>query len=190
MKKKKTTNETSRSQSESTPFVQPRYARRPPGMIGTFFSAVISLLLAVVLTLFLLFLFARAVNETMSFPSWGSVSGELLSELIGAWYSLVFAVSLVLILLLLIILINLHFIRNAFAFAGTSAIIAALLSMVISFAVSQAVQMLPGELQFVLVNSIAVLKSFLAVCAVFLTAIGAAGISIYSCISAIKEEQE
>ena len=155
-------------------------------IIRTFFSIILSLLLAVIIFLFLLFLFARALNETVSFPSFGPVSGDLLAEILGEWYSMTFGVTAVMIPLLLIVLFNLSYIRRAFAFVGVSAIMAALFSAAFSFVSSEAIRSLSGEWQEALLNSRTVLKSFFAVWAVVMAAVGTFCISVYSCISVVK----
>ena len=91
-----------------------------------------------------------------------------------------------LIPILIIVLINTNRIRRIFLAIGCSAIASAILSMVAYVTKTQLLKLLSGEWQDALVNATAVFGDFCVVCAIVLIVIGAACLSIYSCIVVIK----
>ena len=91
-----------------------------------------------------------------------------------------------LIPMLVIALINTHRVRRIFLGIGCSAIVSAILSIVVVIFRTQVLKVLSGEWQDALVNATAVFRDFCFICAEVLIVIGAACLSIYSCIAVIK----
>lgn len=177
MKKKKIVSEEKTS---------PVAKKRSPGIFGAFLSGLLSLLLTATATLLVLLLFIYAINENVPIPTIGPFSGDSLTEFFESWYSLALGGALVLLPMLFIIIVNIHRIRRAFISIGISAILSALLSAVFGFISTQSINLLSGEWQDTLINATVVLKDFTVICAVVFVVIGAACLSIYSCINVVK----
>ncbi len=160
--------------------------KKAPGILGTFFSGVCSLLLTVSMALYVLLLFIHALNENVKIPSLGPLPGDWLAAFLDSWYPLIIGGALVLLPILVILFINAHRIRRAFACVGVSAILSALLSAASGFICTWSLKLLPGEWQDTLINATSVFKGFTMVCAAALLVIGATCLSICSCITAVK----
>lgn len=164
----------------------PTKEKKVPGFWGVLFSVIFSLLLTVSFTMLVLLLFIHALNENTIIPSIGPISSDWLAVFFDSWYSLVLGGALVLIPILIIVLINTNRMRRIFLAIGCSAIASAILSVVAMIIKKQVLKLLSGEWQDTLVNATAVFGDFCIVCAIVLIVIGAACLSIYSCIAVIK----
>lgn len=164
----------------------PVEGKKAPGFWNVFFSVIVGLLLTVSTTLLALLLFMHGLNETVRIPAVGPISGDWLAVFFDAWYPFVLGGAFVLIPLLIIVLINTHRIRRIFLTVGVSATAVAVFSVVFALFETQVVKMLSGEWQEALVNSTAVLKDFFVLYAIIMVVIGAACLSVYSCITVVK----
>ncbi len=160
--------------------------KRPPGIPGAIFSALFALLLAVAAALFVLLAFVQALSTNVQLPSAGAVSGEWLTGFFRSWYPIALGGALVSIPAAAVIAINRHRIRRAFAAIGASAVAAALCCAALGLAGPRVSRTLSGEWQDVLVHAVAAFRDLSMMCAVILIAAGAACLSAYACIAAVK----
>lgn len=163
--------------------------KKPSDGVRAVFSAILGLLLAVFELFCVLLLFVHALNENVQIPSIGAISGDSLTVFLDSWCSVALGVVLALLPVLILVLINLHRIRRCFLSVGVSTIAAAVLCVVLGFIVTTVIKALPAEWQNTLVNTTVVFKDFSVVCAVILIAVGAACLSVYSCIAVIKGDK-
>lgn len=173
----------------STALIQESTSTKEKKALGCFsalLSVIFSLLLSVSFILVVLLLFIHALNENTIIPAIGPISSDLLAVFLGSWYSFVLGGALVLIPMLVIALINRHRVRRIFLGIGCSAIVSAILSIVVVIFRTQLLKVLSGEWQDALVNATAVFRDFCFICAGVLIVIGATCLSIYSCIAVVK----
>lgn len=160
--------------------------KKASGFWSTFFSAILSLLLTASFLAFELLLFLFALNKNVSLPDFGPLSGDSLAMFFDSWYSVFLGGAFVLIPILILVMINTKHIRDIFLAIGCSVIAAAVLSVAVSALKTQLLNLLPGEWQDAAINAVSVFGDFCIVCAIILTVIGAACLSAYSCIVAVK----
>lgn len=156
------------------------------GVFGAVAAVPIGLLMVVAAGLLETLLFLSALNENFRIPAIGAVSGDRFAELLDSWYPYAIVGVLAAMPLLLLVLSNLHRIRRAFLAAGASAVISAVLSITAGISGARAVRIFPPEWQDVLVNATAVWKDLSFVCGIILIAAGAASLSVYASITAVK----
>ena len=164
----------------------PAGRRRTNGLLGAFFSVIFSILLSVLMMLFAIFLFLHALGQRVMMPAAGPISDDWLALLFQSWYSLAIGGALVLVPLAAIILINAHSMRRSFLAVGCSMLLSAIFGIAAAITAPQALKLLPGAWQDILVNSVTAFGDFCIVWALLFIVIGAACLSIYSCIAAVK----
>lgn len=152
-------------------------------------SVIISLILTFSIILFVFVLFIRGVSENTIIPSIGPVSSAWLSEFFDSWYSLVIFGALILIIVLIVALINKHRKSSTFRLIGYSSVMSAILIVTASIIKRRIFELFSGDWQDALINTTDVFGEFCIICATVLIMIGAANLSIYSCIVALKEDR-
>lgn len=164
----------------------PAEEKRIYRVLDVLFSVIFGLLLSVSVMLFVILLFVYALNENGTIPAIGFISGDRLNSFLDSPFSLVLGGVPVLIPVLVIVFINSHRIRRCFLVIGCSAFVSAALCMTAVILRTQMLQSLSAQWQEALINATSVFGDFCVVCALILIAVGAACLSIYSCIAVIK----
>lgn len=157
---------------------------RQPGKGAVCITVLCVLLLAAAAVWTVWMLFVWSLREQADLPAAGPVSGEWLVILF-------FAVGGVMALLsaAVMILVNVHRLRRVFLGVGIAGITAALLSTAAGLGRIWLLQLLNGRWQALLVDTTAVFRDFSLLCAMILAAGGAACLSIYGCIRAVRGGQ-
>lgn len=155
-------------------------------VLRTLFTAFLSLILAILLVVFVLLIFIKALSENVIIPDIGPVSSIWLVRFFESRYSLIFGSTLAMIPLIIIILLNTYRVRNVFFAVGCSMIISSILSIVMAIFRIRIFKILSGEWQDILVNVTMVFRDFCNICAAIMITIGITCLSIYSCIVIIK----
>lgn len=149
-------------------------------------TVIFSLLLTAVLVLLLFLLFIHALNDHVVLPNIGPISGDWADVFFDSWYSVILGGVLAMVPVVTIVLLNTRRIRRIFLAVGASAILSAIFSAAAVVIRIRIIQALSGEWQEVLINAAAAFKDFGVIYAMILIAVGAACLSIYFCVAAVK----
>lgn len=160
--------------------------KSPHGFFRCFFSVLFSLILSILIVLDECLIFVRALNDNVILPSVWVIQSETITAFFDSWVSLLLCILLPLIPIMILLLINTHKIRKLFLAIGCCGIASAILNIIAVIFRTPAIELLPDDWQNTLVSATSAFKDFFVLCTIFLMVTGAAFISIYSCIMAIK----